>query len=425
MCKDNSNMKKSCYTLSICDYDEKKYIYNTRTGELVRLEKDIEYFLDIHEEENVHILNILNEKGFIVPELFDERKAVFTEKINFLEKSNSGQLCIVIALTPQCNFSCVYCYENRHGVSNNMSNEIREKVIEFIKGICEKRKYINKIQIVWFGGEPLLDIQGIQFFGNELQKFTQNKNMDFTTNIITNGKYIDKYLVILNKYNLKNIQISIDGFEEIYAKYRHTDKRTFYQVVENINRARKVSHVSIRLNLLKNNLGSIKHFCKWFEQEYGLDNIDFFPAKVEGNTGIEASEDEYLDLKIELLDYFYENHWINQLKNFVSGPRQGFCTLAQAGNCAIDWDGMIYKCEHFVGEEKYAVENVCSPNCQLYDRHFFTYTKAHDERCRSCVLFPLELCGCELMVVEKNESICNKRQYLFKKCLEYIIKGKI
>ena len=60
---------------------------------------------------------------------------------------------LTIAPTQDCNFQCVYCYEKdqlRHQV---VDAGTRDKILEYVTKLAP---HIRRLNICWYGGEPLL-----------------------------------------------------------------------------------------------------------------------------------------------------------------------------------------------------------------------------------------------------------------------------
>lgn len=159
-----SKYKKSHYNL-LYDYKyDDKLIYNTRTLSLSILNKE-EYSQyvnfeneDINLENEILFKNLYND-GFIIDYECDEL-SILNHRLNF-NRYSKDSLKLTIAPTMDCNFNCFYCYEKGRNLENNdsMSYEIQEKLIKFIK---ERSVDIKMLDIVWYGGEPLLEFEIIE-----------------------------------------------------------------------------------------------------------------------------------------------------------------------------------------------------------------------------------------------------------------------
>ncbi len=85
---------------------------------------------------------------------------------------------LYVAPTMNCNFRCFYCFEEGHKHQATMTEETALKIVRFLK-VQNK----NEVNIVWFGGEPMLGFDLIMFLCRQLQ----NEGIDYTSSMITNG----------------------------------------------------------------------------------------------------------------------------------------------------------------------------------------------------------------------------------------------
>ena len=132
-----------------------------------------------------------------------------------------------ILFTENCTLACKYCYETRNrccSKSTNMNFNTIRNAVDFAYNEARRLDYKN-ISFLIFGGEPLLNPDGVKYFAKYLtQKRKEYSDIKFYTSIITNGTIYDEdlleYLLSLDKLFLRNIQVSIDGIPEVQDKNR-------------------------------------------------------------------------------------------------------------------------------------------------------------------------------------------------------------
>ena len=129
---------------------------------------------------------------------------------------------------------------------------------------------ITKIRLT--GGEPLLR----KDFDAILEKLA---TLPVNIGITTNGLLLDKHFETIQKYGVKNINISLDSLDaEEFKRITHTGQLN--KILNNINHLLTLNmHVKINLVMLKNvNEHAIIDFVKWTEK-YALDVrfIEFMP----------------------------------------------------------------------------------------------------------------------------------------------------
>lgn len=132
-----------------------------------------------------------------------------------------------IWLTTECNMECEYCYEGKNKIYAMMDLNIANNVLRFIK---DKTKTSHSIEIVFHGGEPLLNYEMIKYIILEIKKWNIESHFLMTTN---GSRLDDDKIEFLIKY-MDEISISIDGNKETQNKHRlFKDKTGSYDRIIN------------------------------------------------------------------------------------------------------------------------------------------------------------------------------------------------
>lgn len=141
-----------------------------------------------------------------------------------------------ILYTNNCNLACSYCYEKTKG-TDVISEEVIKKAIEFFtKGAIYNKK--NKISIDFFGGEPLLALDRLDYTLDYVYPYldsialTTNKIIKPDFNLVTNGtiwnKDVEHFLLKWRKLAGKiSVQFSFDGSPEVQCKSRVAKNNAF------------------------------------------------------------------------------------------------------------------------------------------------------------------------------------------------------
>lgn len=135
-----------------------------------------------------------------------------------------------IFVTTSCNLNCKYCYENVKDLNVTMNSETVKSIISFI---CEKiiNNDIQKVYITFHGGEPLLEIDTIDYIINDLDSFVIGKQIDIFYSLTTNlTLYNPSMLSVLKKINA--LSVSIDGRQESHDQNRvYKNGKGSYEIV--------------------------------------------------------------------------------------------------------------------------------------------------------------------------------------------------
>ena len=245
-------------------------IFNLLTKELLFSEsfKSLDDLVCSSSEERT----LLAEKLFLVPLGFDEH--MLTGQLRDLTRAiHDGPQCFTnytILTTTDCNARCFYCYEK--GIPHiSMNEETANAVVRFIlrtgnkEGIC----------LNWFGGEPLLNVEVIDRITSELSK----QRIHFKSSMVTNGFLFDELMLAkAKKWNLGDLQITIDGTEHAYnlrKSYKYQGGNAFQRVINNISLLLEENiQVTVRINIDRRNIEDAKALLHLLYKEFG-DNMRF------------------------------------------------------------------------------------------------------------------------------------------------------
>lgn len=404
------------YKHSVFNYiqEKNKYvlIYNTLYNSLVRLTLE-----EYENYKNLYSLNNNLEKDFVSNGLWIDKS--LDEKQRYLACSQAytlympRPLSITITTTLKCNARCTYCYEN--GVSQiDIYENAEEKIVDFIK----KHLETNEVNITWFGGEPLLNVN----FIDKLTKRLLEEEIQFSSYIITNGSLLSDEIVNdkLQFWNVKNIQITLDGTEKEYIKrkrYINPSEGEFYKILNNISKvALKGIFVNIRLNIDTQNKLDILELLKEIDKIYSTyENVVFYPAFITGTPNVLAEEEKITYIK-EMLLTMKNIKKLTAGTKFYSLPRMHACMNGNPKSFSIDVNGNIYTCEHHVGIENHKIGNINSEE-NLNDSRGRNIV--FREECDKCVFLPKCYGGCESNYLE-GDSSCMIEKYLIKAYLEIL-----
>ena len=391
-------------------------VYNTLYGGFARLDTD-EYnkikslSFGLLEIETVDLLKI---NGFIIDSCINETEVYDKARHKIIKLQKVENTGYVIAVTTDCNARCPYCYEKGTDIIY-MDRQCADKVINFI----DRNYNGNIINITWFGGEPLLNIEIINYI---CEKLVEN-NIKFISSIITNGYLFNDKLVTMAgyKWNLSHVQISLDGTEPEYNKiknYKYTNINPFKNVIKNIERlVNNEINVSIRLNISRDNAKNIQELVKYISDKILFNKyLVIYPAFVEGlEKKYSLNDNEKVDIIKELLDIvpFYSLAWYRS--KLYEPPYLYACMRENPLSVVIDSDGSICRCEHYIGRKK--LQNINN----TYDnvKNFFDVKIDYEvnENCKKCKFYPRCLGGCMADRLEDNGH-CSIDRYIIEALMQ-------
>lgn len=401
-------MKLSKFNVNIQELDDgSKLIFNSISTTFVKLNKtyieimnNIETFssdeiTDIYKKE----IDDLKRVGIVIEDDFDELTFlnINKQKSKFTDKKFN----LVIAPTINCNMKCPYCYEDKS--TDKMDVEVINKVFEYVKNQYDILKY-ETLSVVWYGGEPLLEIKVIEKLSKMFIEFCSEKNVSYFASIITNGLLLNKENAkILKECMVQSAQITLDGYKEVHNLCRPTrsGKGSFDEIVNNVDDVYNLINIVIRINVSKNNYKEVKVLLdfildkKWHER-----NINFYLAPVtncQEACNLDVSQvlsmDEFSKIESEYLDYLIDNNVIKVLSNKYPQYTPIGCMAECLNSYIIDPNGDLYKCTQEIGIKEKVVGDIFTG--LKMNKESFNYLFSQEPlECNECNLLPICHGGC-------------------------------
>lgn len=172
--------------------------------------------------------------------------------------SASNSLSLIIMPTEQCNFRCVYCFEDFR------LNKMAPQIVDGVKNFINRRSSeLEHMDISWYGGEPLAAcdiILGVmKFVRNTLRSDAQ-----IVGSITTNGSLLtNDRLSALLEVGITNYQITFDGDKDHHdlLRKRMNGDGTFDLIWPNIIGMHKIYgnfETVLRVHVDRENISSVE-----------------------------------------------------------------------------------------------------------------------------------------------------------------------
>lgn len=403
------NYRLMQYVLKI-EHDAVLLLHNVVTGQLVILEqKEADVISRLPAEHNSD-MDALIADHFLVPLEYDEHEQVLNLR-SILQKLTDAKpktavTNYTILPTTACNARCYYCFE-KGTKFHTMTAETANDVVKYIVENCGDQK---EIVITWFGGEPTVAANRIDQISEGIRK----QGVKFRSAMITNGYLFDEEMVNRAKrlWNLKSLQITVDGTEESYNKikaYPGVKGSPYRRVMRNIGLLLNAGIiVGLRMNY---DLSNYKEYYSLVEEaierfgQHKLLSVSAHPVVgkyVNADGVIEHASDEwFLNKQVEMSN-IVQSHGLR--KNELKLPYMNFeaCAAYNESAVSITAEGGLVRCpeqferDQFVGTVKTGVTN----------RNIIALWKevADYPTCKSCKLFP----NCVRLTRCGNKSYCHK-----------------
>ncbi|MBC7321444.1 SPASM domain-containing protein [bacterium] len=345
-----------------------------------------------------------NKDPHISEEVYREIEEVLApyESVEIQTYDNLTLKSLCLNVSHSCNMLCNYCFTSHNLTSDGslMSLETACKAIDFL---IEASKDTKNIEIDFFGGEPLLNLDVVRdasIYGKK-RAIESNKNLRIT--LTTNGLLLsEKNLDLLDKLEI-SIVLSLDGGEKVHNIHRHliNGDGSFEYILPNameLARRRQEGGYYIRGTYTAETL----NFSDSFKElvDLGFRYISLEPV---------VTSDKYLSIKqehIPILREEYRKVAEECLKSdvkffhFELPLEEGACLPRLARGCgagveymAVTPAGEIYPCHQFVGHTQFKLGNIEGRHINKDLQEKFKILNSIDNKpiCRDC--WARYLCG--------------------------------
>lgn len=277
------------------------------------------------------------------------------EKDSFIRGLSPNSFHLIMYPTEQCNFRCVYCYEDFE--IGKMPQWVVSASKELIKS---KIKSLDILRISWFGGEPLLAKRTLFDIAEFALSEGSKHNCKVSGDLTTNGYLLDfKTLKKLVDLQQNTFQISIDGDQEGHDKTRvmRNGKGSFEQIWDNLIQASSSKldfSIRLRIHISDLNHETILKFLDRYENSIlGKDKrfVLFFHSinNLGGDQEVISSLNSKETAKqfIEKLKKRYEGTTVDLEKK-----GDYICYASKPNSLAIRADGNLNKCTVALSDER-------------------------------------------------------------------------
>ena len=328
-------MKISKFNSTVEISDKYNLHYNALTDSFMLSRKGFVLSLNSSDEE----LELLTVKGFIVDDFVDEDEILRNRANAIILRDSSFHLTINPTL--DCNFSCWYCYEEKH-----KGSAMGEEVLSSVKKLLLKLgKRYEHLHLSFFGGEPLLCFRNVIIpIHKSLDTICKENNCDYSTSFTTNGGIIsNRILSYLETMNVRNIQITMDGHRSFHDKTRYfTNQNGSYDIImNNINKLLKRNiSVTLRINYTPENIHSIQDVANDVIETIHKDLRSLLIIRLHQ---VWQTTSEDLSSEIDDIIEYFVDHGIRALKpvfNNVYNP----CYADYKHSALVNYNGDVFKC---------------------------------------------------------------------------------
>lgn len=323
---------------------------------------------------------------------------------------SKSHMTLTIAPTQSCNFSCVYCFE-KWRKSKPLSSSTADSIVEYL-AMLHKNEGLKTMDLIWYGGEPLLQMEVIKTLGKRITEL----GLIITTHLlITNGyNFTLQNIDDLQKLGITDVQITIDGCKTQHDKSRPllNGKGTFDKIINNLDeyfnsQYRDCFDISIRVNIDKDNYMDFIALHHWLTSRYSSNRLYVYPGIIVLD---EQNENRHKCLnRNEVTNFYlslYNDHGIICEELFPENINMECMARSPYMNLLIGPNGDIYKCYEDLGNSNLIVGNINNKSIISEDPLVAQYAAGinhyNDPICRKCSYLPICNGGCPIRRFENK-----------------------
>ena len=358
------------------------------------------------------------DKGYLIEP--EEEEKLFRQKyLEFIDNRENDEVQLFFVPHYACNFGCLYCYQDEYAYPVKLLNK---DVIDAFYNFIDDRFKNRRKYITLFGGEPLLPGENRKKLISYFVDKSVQRQIDLA--VVTNGYLVAEYLPVFKKARIREIQVTLDGTEEVHDKRRPLKNGgpTFRQIVNGIDIMLKEElPVNLRVVVDKQNIDNLPELSR-FAIDKGWTANPLFKTQLGRNYELHhcQSDNQKLFSRVALYEQLYDlirnhPHILEFHKPAFSISKflheEGKLPFPLFDSCpgtktewAFDYTGTIYACTATVGKSGEELGRFY-PDVRL-DDDMISEWEDRDilsiSACRDC---PVQLaCGGGCAAVAKNKS---------------------
>jgi uncharacterized protein len=344
--------------------------------------------------------------------------------------NNIALKTLVFNITDACNLSCLYCYHNK-GADNNdndkksaMTTATAQTAVDFLFDNSG-----NELEIVFFGGEPLINFDLIKFISDYAQKKALEADKKVSFAITTNGTLLTETVIDFFYENQIGVTVSIDGSKKIHDRFRHfSDGSSSYELMipkikKLIDNFREkggkpvVARVTVAKDSAQHVPETIGHLLR-----LGFAEVGFGPVTTDNisyqldNKEMDVLLDKFKELSDKFLQsaledkFFGFTNLIDLLVVLHEGEVKNYPCGAGLGLFAVSANEKLYLCQRLIGNDSLCMGNLSDGlDMEAVENFRKQANLSSKQECENCWVRFICAGGCyhEALVREKKLTKAN------------------
>jgi len=341
----------------------------------------------------------------------------------------SRHLSVKVTLTLECNLACPYCFEDPFRGHFVMSGATADLLVQ---RLTESMAGGLDVSVDFYGGEALIHFKLLQDIAARLTVAAARHSVTFSFNLFSNGVLLTPAVVLqLLPMGLSAIRLTIDGPPEIHNAQRPfvSGAGSFDRITSNLLSIHRLVPVDLGGNYTRHNYRRFPELLDLLIEE-GLDpacmkEVSFSPVMPKADGSVAGDRGSACACTAE--------PWAIEAGIFLRGEvikrgfpvakiKPGACMIEFKNDLVVGYDGGLYKCPVFMGQEELRVGSLAEGVGDYRQSHNLDLWK--NEECLDCAYLPLCFGGCRFFRQLKTGSIdeVDCRRAMLDASLETIIR---
>jgi len=308
-------------------------------------------------------------------------------------------MCLHIA--HDCNLACKYCFAEEgeyHGRRALMSFDVGKRAIDYLVANSGKRK---NLEIDFFGGEPLMNWQGVKDLVAYARGLEEAYNKKFRFTLTTNGVLLNDEIMEFANKEMSNVVLSLDGRQGVNDNMRpfRGGQGSYERIVPKYQKfadSRNQNNYYVRGTFTRENLDFSKdvlHMADLGFKQISVEPVVGLPSEPYAlqEEDLPKIYQEYDELAKEIIVRKKAGKSFNFF-HFMIDLTGGPCVYKRLSGCgsgteylAVTPWGDFYPCHQFVGEEEFLIGDVYKGITRLDMVDDFKCCNVYaKEKCRDC-----------------------------------------
>jgi uncharacterized protein len=276
-------------------------------------------------------------------------------------------MSLTLATTMDCNLGCYYCFEEKY--KSYMDHELCDLIYEYVAQKIAREKGLF---VTWFGGEPMLNPDAIDYLSEKLIALCRANNVNYVASMITNGtcwpETAEEIVSFAQRNKIMQVQLTFDGLPENHNKRRRyvepgAELSSFEAMARTISALVGKIRMSFRINCDPGSVNDLFGLIDLFvERGWLYPGSGVYPYAAR----IRPATDTCAFVENHMVDFSEFNRTNNEFLGYVArfmDPREFAsliypkavkvgCDAVNPNGLMIGPDGVLYKCTEDMGDHK-------------------------------------------------------------------------